>query len=237
MVKTFKKIRKASNHIYCDERRQTDWKFLQTVRQRAALSHGLTSTPSSWGTQPAGFSHLNSYAQPESVSPRIWSSGMYSVPDMTDTSSNTGISSSDSKDNNLNHALTPTSSWPLSAETSDLPSTPTWISNVFASSSEGSSCQGQVKVFNNSETHPLHEQVSIQGDQLETSCPKDQPLSGLCRHQLDIGTYCEECAEELSPFFGRQDFDTCSLDQAAGENGGTMYQDQIIWAQNSLGNQ
>lgn len=232
MVKTFKKIRKASNHIYCDERRQTDWKFLQAVRQRAALSHGLTSTHSSWGAQPAGFSHLNSYAQPESVSPRIWSSGMSSVPDMTDTSSSTGVSSSDSKDNN--HALTPTFSWPLSAETSDLPSTPTWISSVFASSNEGSSCQGQIKVFNHSETHTLHEQVLIQGDQLETSCP----LSGLCRHQLDVGTYCEECAEELSPFFGQQDFDTCPADQAAGEDhdGGTTYQDQIIWTQNSLGN-
>lgn len=199
IVKTFKKIRKAFNHIYCAQRRQKDWEFLQAVRQRASLSRGSTFSNPSWETNPAGISPLNSYKQPDGVSPWTWGSGMNSVPEMTDTSSTTGVSPNDARDSG--HALTPASNWQLAAVLSDLPGTASFPPRVFGSSNESSYCQQQDRAIDDSEIHPLREQASIQEYQLHSSCQQDTSTSGLCSHQIHTETYCGECADELSPFW------------------------------------
>ncbi|KAG6355482.1 hypothetical protein INS49_003444 [Diaporthe citri] len=233
IVETFQKIRKASDHIDCDQRRQTDWRFLQAVRQRAASSHGLIFSLPSWGTQPEGSSRLNDFDQSDNISPRIRSSGISSVPDMTDTSSSTENSSNDVRDNN--HALTPISSWQLTGATSDFPQTATLSNSLFGSSNKASYHQQQDMVFEDSEIRSLQERVSIQGSQLKGSYQQDNSTSGLCRHQVQIGVYCEPCSDELQSFFGPEDFDTQSMGHAAGEDGGTLHQDHVIWSQTAFG--
>lgn len=217
IVKTFEKSRKAFNHIYCAQRRQKDWEFLQAVRQRTSLNRGSTFSIPSWETQPAGISPSNSY-KADGVSPRIWSSAMNSVPDMTDTSSTTGVSPNDGRDSG--HALTPASSWQLAAAMSDLPGTATFPPRILSSSNESSYCLQQDREIEDAETHPLQEPTSIQGCQLNSSCQQDSSTLGLCPHQIHTGTYCGKCADEVSLFFGPEDFETCSMGHVVGEDGG-----------------
>lgn len=233
IVETFHKIREASNHIDCDQRRQKDWNFLQAVKQRASSSHGLIFSQPSWGTRPARSSLLNDFDQSDSISPRIRSSGVSSVPDMTDTNSSTGNSSNDTTDNNL--AFTPSSSWQQTAATSDLSETAILPNSVFGSSNEGPYYQQQNIVLEDSGIPTLQEQVSTQGDQLKSSCQQDNAASGLCRHQIQMGLYCGHCSDELQSFFEPDGFDTYSLGHVAGEDGGALNQDQVDWSQTTFG--
>ncbi|KAI7782171.1 hypothetical protein LA080_013847 [Diaporthe eres] len=232
IVKNFKKIRKSFNHVYCDKRKQQDLGFLQAIRKRASSSHRLTFSHPPWGIQPEGISLLNDFNQSDSISPRIGSSGMYSLPDMTDANSSTGNSSNDARDNN--HALTPPSSLQLAAATSDSPGTATLPNNVFGSSSEGSYSQQQGMAFGDSEIHSLQEQVSMPGYQLKSSYQQEDFTSGLCRHRVQIRIYCEQCADESPSLYGLEDFGTYSMGHVAGEDGGTLNQDQVIWSQTAL---
>lgn len=233
IVKNFKKIRKAFNHAYCEKRKQQDLIFLQAVRKRASSSHGLTFSHPPWRTQPQGLSLLDDLNQSDSISPRIRSFGMSSLPDMTDANSSTGKSSNDARDNN--HALTPSSNWQLTTTTSNLPKPTTLPNRIFGSSNESSYYQEQNTVFGDSEIHLLQEQVSIPGNQLKSNFQQDNSTSGLCRHRVQIGIYCGQCAEDSPSLYGLEDFDTYSMGHVAGEDGGTLNQDQVIWSQTALG--
>lgn len=232
IVKIFKKVRKTFKHLYCDERRQQDWKFLEAIRKRASSSYDLTFSQQSSGTKPLTDSPLDDMKQLEGVSPRVWSSSTYSVPEMTDTP-NTGNSSNDARDNN--YAVTPAfSSHPTTAP-SELPEIVTLPSGLFGQSSEDPLYQQQHEGMKHSGIRPLQEQVPIQGGVLKSSFQQDNSASGFCHHHNRVETYCKECAEELAPFFAPGHFGAYSGEHFTGEDGGTMDQDQVIWAQTALG--
>lgn len=89
--------------------------------------------------------------------------------------------------------------------------------------------------FGNSEMHLLQEQVSMPGYQLKSSHQPDNSTLGLCRHQLQLEVFCEQCVDEPPSLYELEDFDTYSMGHAAGEDGGTLDKDQVIWPQTALG--
>lgn len=215
IVKTFKKIRKAFNHNYSEQRKQQDDKFLQAVRNKASSSHGPPFSHPSWPAQTAGSTALKSYSHPDEVSSHVWGSVIGSVPDMTDGSPNTIMSSSDAR--NSNHALTPASSWQSTAGTSEKPGMATFASSALGSSNEDPFYRHQDNPIKRSEITSLQEQAMIQDDQLERGHQQDTSISGFCQHHLGVEKYCEQCAEEsLSSLFGQEEFDTSFVQQAVG---------------------
>lgn len=229
IVKTFKKIRKASNHIYGEQRRQKDCEFLQAVRQRASVSRDSIFANPSWGTQPASLSLSNVFNQSDVMPPRMRSSGLYSVPDMTETSPSTGFSSNDARD-----AITPTSSWQQPAGASELPESATSPTSFFVESNVIPEPQQQAKVSLQSEVHLLQEQVPIHDDEQKSIYRQDRSTPRLCHH-LEMETNCEECVGELSTLFGPEDFGAYSMEQVAGDDSSSLNQDQIVWPQAALG--
>lgn len=230
IVKNLQKIRKAFNHVDCDKRKQQDLRFLQAVRKRASSSYGLTLSHPPWGALPKGISPLDDFNQSDSISPRVRSFGTSS---MTDISSRTGNSSNYARNNN--HALTPSSSLQLAATTSDLTETTALSNSISVSWNESPFHQQQNMVIEDFEIHSLQEQVSIQGYQPKNSYHPDSCASGLCRHQVQIGTYCGQCADVSPSLYGLGDFGTYSVGHDAGEDGGALNQDQVIWSQTALG--
>lgn len=225
IVKTFKKIRKASNHIYCEQRRQKDCEFLQAIRKQASASRDSTFSHPSWGTQPAGSSLSNVFNQPDGMPPRIGSSGLYSVPDMTEASPSTGFSSNDARD-----AITPASNWQQLAGASGLPETAPSPTSFFIGSNINPEPQQQAKVSVQSEVHFLQEQVPIHDDDQKSIYRQDRSTPRLCRH-LEMETNCEECVGELSTLFGSEDFGAYHMERVAGNDSSSLNQDQIIWPQ------
>ena len=138
---------------------------------------------------------------------------MGSVPDMTDASPSTILSSNDARDSN--HAMTPTSTWRFTAGTSEKPGMATFPSNLSGSSNEDPYYHQHDNSIKRPEIHSLQEQLMIQGDQLKRSYQQDTSIFGFCHHQIEVEKYCEQCAEEvLSSLFGQEESNTSFVQQA-----------------------
>lgn len=201
------------------------------MRTQASSRYDLTfSQDSSW-TKCLKDDPSNDLDLLDGMPPKIWSSGVYSVPESTDTP-NTGDSSDDARENIC--AMTPASSWHMSTASSQCPAIATVPGGVHGSSGPDSPYQQQPEVIKYSGIHPLEEQASIQGDTVKRSFHQDRSTAVLCGHRIDVLKFCGECAEELATFFvPAQDY---SRENFAEEDDSTMDQDQAIWTQNTLSN-
>lgn len=222
IVKTFKKIRKASNHIYCEKRRQKDCEFLQDVRGRASASGDTAFSNPSWVTQPVGSSLSNVFNHPSGMPPRIGSSGLHSVPDMTEASPSTGFSSNDARD-----AITPSSNWQqLSGASGPLDAAPSPAS-FFVGSNINPESQQQAKVSVQSEVHMLQDRVPNHDDDQKSIYRQDISTPRLCHH-FELETNCEECVGERLNLFVPEDSGAYHMEQVAGDDSISLNQDQIL---------